>query len=87
MKNLQLKFVSGLLSHQPQQVVGHVLLRIWHDVILVQIALDVKSPTEASHRHNQGQKSHHRSCVHGLKLRRRSDDKGRGRFWLPDSTC
>lgn len=77
MKNLQFKFASGLLPHQPQQVVGYVLLWAWQDVIFVQTALDVKSPTDASRRHNQSQKSHRRSCVHSLKLGRWSDDKAR----------
>lgn len=63
---------SGLLSHQPQQVVDHVLFWAWQDVIFVQTALDTKSPAHASRRHDQSQKSHHRSCVHGLKAVRRS---------------
>ncbi|TNN82185.1 hypothetical protein EYF80_007553 [Liparis tanakae] len=41
---------------QPYQILDVALL-----------ALDVKSLTDAGHRHNQSQKSHHRSCVHGLK--------------------
>lgn len=73
MKNLQFRFVSDLFSHQPQQVVDHVLFWAWQDVIFVQTALDMKSPANASHRHDQSQKSHHRSCVHGLKAVRRSD--------------
>lgn len=56
------------MSHQPQQVVGHVLLWAEQDVIFVQTALDVKSLTDASHRHNQSQKGHRRRRVHGVEL-------------------
>ncbi|KAG7244796.1 hypothetical protein INR49_029815, partial [Caranx melampygus] len=52
------------------------------DVIFVQTTLDEKSLADASHRHKQSQKSHHRSCVHGLSLGGEwggSDDEGRRR--------
>lgn len=76
-------FVRGLLSHQSQQAISYVLLwAAWQDVVFVQTALDTKSLTDASHCHEQSQKSRDCRCVHGLGLRRRSDggdDQGRGR--------
>lgn len=72
-----------LLSHQPQQAVGQVLLRASsQDVIYIPAALDVKSLTDASHCHDQSQKSHQCSCVHGLKLKRRSNWCWRRKGWL-----
>lgn len=74
MKNLQFRCLSDLLSHQHQQAISRVLL--WAarlNVIFIQAALDPKSLTGSSHRHDQSQKSHHSSCVHDLKLGRIAD--------------
>lgn len=83
MSNLQFRCLSDLLSHQPQQALSLVLL--WAarlNVIFTQAALDTKSLTGSSHRHDQSQKSHHCSCVHDPKLGRIAECYRRSRLQM-----
>lgn len=69
-----------LSSHHLQQAVSDLLLWSWHEIILVQTALDVNSPGDASHRNNQSQKRHQHRRVHVGEQQRRwkaSWDAGR----------